>query len=107
MIDRLNAVHLHKECKLTYGEIQARTDVHRSTQYRANKAVREGKELRAIGRPRALPRESEELLAVWAKWCFDCKTPRTKQEVMKRASQLSLAAGRHSFVMGLSVIGCS
>lgn len=103
LIDQLNAVRLHKECKLTYDEVEARTNVHRSTQYRANLAVKEGKELRVIGRPLALTKEMESLLAAWAKWCFDCKMPRTKQAIMARASQLSLASGRHSFVVCLIV----
>lgn len=99
----MNAVRLHQECKLTYDEVEARTGVHRSTQSRANKAAREGKELRVVGRPLALPKETEELLAVWAKWCFECKMPRTKKNIMLRASQLALASGMYSFFVRLNV----
>ena len=106
MIDQLNAVRLRKEEKISFQEVQARTDVHRSTQWRATQTVNAGKELRVVGRPLALSKETEELLALWAKWCFECRMPKTKQEVMTRAAQLSLAAGIITFSLPICVSSC-
>lgn len=99
LIDQLNAVRLRKEKKISFDEVQARTDVHRSTQWRATVTVNAGKELRVVGRPLAIPKETEELLALWARWCFECRMPKTKQEVLTRAAQLSVAAGNFTAIV--------
>lgn len=99
--EKISAVELYdSNPKWSFAKVASITGVPTTVIRDAKTLLDSGTPLKSVGRPRALNPYDEKVLAAWAKWVWECRTPQTKLQIRKRALQLWRLRNPNGIIIG-------